>query len=194
MYEINAENLKWAYKKLKHYIYYYRSSSYLKEAIVEFEESYNENTFIEMANKLTLLSKKNSQMLKNKHISFTIYPKRDSAHKNPQNDSVDIKDFNMFIDMPIEFYLVDILFTMDLYKCIDNSTMEYAYGNVFDKNLEFVDNPLENLLLYGNHTINYKKWKNSIYEKTSSKDKVIIKLDIERCFYNFKFQLFIVDI
>ena len=39
---------------------------------------------------------------------------------------------------------------------------------------------------------NYKKWKNSIYEKESSKEKIIVKLDIERCFYNFKF-VFIID-
>lgn len=97
----------------------------------------------------------------------------------------------MFIDMPIEFYLVDILFTMDLYKSIDNSTLEYAYGNVYDKNLEFVDEPLNNLLLFGNHAVNYKKWKNSIYEKDSAKEKIIVKLDIERCFYNFKFNDFI---
>ena len=188
MYEINAENLKWAYKKLKHYIYYYRTSSYLKDKIIEFEENYNDNTFTEMSDRLILLSKKNANMLRGKQVSFTIYPKRDSAHKNIKDDTIDIKNFNMFIDMPIEFYLIDILFSMELYKIIDKNTLEYAYGNIYDKNLEFVDEPMENLLLFGNHAVNYKKWKNSIYDKESAKEKIIVKLDIERCFYNFKFK------
>ena len=119
MYEINAENLKWAYKKLKHYIYFYRTSSYLKDKIIEFEDNYNDNTFLDMSNSLLTLSNKDTKMLSGKHVSFTIFPKRDSAYKNVDNDNVDINDFNMFIDMPIEFYLVDILFCMDLYKCIE---------------------------------------------------------------------------
>lgn len=77
MYEINAENLKWAYKKLKHYIYFYRSSSYLKDKIIEFEDNYNDSTFTEMSNSLIELSNNDTKMLSGKQISFTMYPKRD---------------------------------------------------------------------------------------------------------------------
>ena len=160
MYEINSENLKWAYKKLKHYFYYYKTSSYLKDKIISFERNYTENTFEELANKLNNLSKIDSNMLSSKGVTYTIFPKRDSAKQDGEH--INISEFNMFIDMPIEFYLIDILFSMDIYKNHKPEDLCYAYGNVFDNRLAFVDEPLNNLLLYGNHSINYKKWKNTV--------------------------------
>lgn len=39
MYQINEENLKYAYGKLKKYIYYYNSSNYLKNRIINIEKT-----------------------------------------------------------------------------------------------------------------------------------------------------------
>ena len=187
MYAINSKNLKCAYKKLKHYFYYYKTSSYLKDKIVDFEKNYTENTFEELAKKLNDLSRIDSKMISGLGVTYTIFPKRDSAVRDGEN--INISEFNMFIDMPIEFYMVDILFSMDIYKKHNSDDLIYSYGNCFDKRLNFVDEPLNNLLLYGNHSINYKKWKNTVLQDKYKDDSLIIKLDIKRCFYNIKFNI-----
>ena len=53
LYEITASNLKWAYKKLKNYVYYYNSSCYLKDKIIQFEKNYNSMYFEELSNELS---------------------------------------------------------------------------------------------------------------------------------------------
>ena len=46
MYEINAENLKWAFYKLKSYFYYYNSSLYMKDKILEIDNKFKQNPLL----------------------------------------------------------------------------------------------------------------------------------------------------
>ena len=186
MYEINSENLKWAFKKLKRYIYYYNSSNYLKKRIIDFQNKFNHNTFEKMAENLVNLSKVDKGMLSDSGITFLAYPKKDSTNFNYDKQKIEINELNLFIDMPIMYYLVDILFCLEIYNRFDFHHNNCSFGNKFDNKFQHID-PLKNNLLFGSHTTNYNKWKNSIYKTLSENtthNNLLIKLDFKHCFYN----------
>ena len=194
MIKITEENLKWAYKKLKYYIYYYKSLNYLKDKIYDFEQKYENDLkgfsdfFKETAAEFNNL--KSTDNLNSKYrLNYLVYPKKDSIKFSGLKD-YNVFDVNFFIDMDLKLYLVDILFTLSIYEeTKDNGTNEFAFGNVFSKALNNVEN-IENPFLFENHKSQYKKWKNSIYKNLDSvKEKyaIVVKLDMQRCFYNFKF-------
>lgn len=193
MFDITCENLKWAYKKLKKYFYYYNSSNYLKDKILKFENELNNNTFEKLSKELNNMASLNHDMVSSKNIRFKIYPKKDVATIGSTTQKVEITDFNIFIDMPLSFYLVDILFTLDLLETVPSENLKYSYGNKFDERLYASDiNILTNSLLFSNHNKNYNDWKKSIYKglsENSDKNKIVIKLDIKKCFYNVYFNL-----
>lgn len=196
MIEINANSLKWAYQKLKNYIYYTSPASYLKDRIINFEESLKEDTFVEMADDLCNIFSKNINMLSWQGISYLIYPKKDGVRGD--NGQLTVDNFNVFIDMPIKFYLVDILFTLNLFENI-NETSECSFGNDFDnrlweiKNGDRAGNILENKLLFANFHHQYSLWKDKIYNyldgPAKNENKIIVKMDFTRSYYNVYFNI-----
>ena len=105
-----------------------------------------------------------------------------------------IEDYNAFIDMPFEFYLVDVLFALSFFKKSNKERLKYSYGNKFDERLYDMDNIISNRLLFSNHRINYIAWKHTAQKAINDKeninnDRIIIKLDIKKCFYNVYFDI-----
>lgn len=195
MISINANSLKWAYKKLKNYIYYASPASYLKDKIVQFEKKINSNTFDDMEKELLALFSK-ERCLSNQGIGYCIFPKKDGVVCD--DNGILVKEFNVFIDMPIKFYLVDILFTLNLFESLEYDSSGYAFGNDFDKSLwqikkgEIEGNILENNFLFANYSTQYQKWKEKIYDSLDNEDKqekLILKLDFKRSFYNINFDI-----
>ena len=193
MYQINEESLKYAYTKLKKYVYYYNSSNYLKDKLIKFEDDLktNDNLFQEYAEELNMIGQKNYNCLDKYRIDFIFYPKKDSFEK--KGDNINIDNVNAFIDMDLIFYLNDILFCFelyDVYKTIDN---KHFFGNLFDKHLERVENPLANNMLFDAYWPNYQKWENSLTEaierKSISGKATLVKIDFQRCFYQTRFNL-----
>ena len=197
MFDITAETLKWAYKKLKNYIYYSSPASYLKDKIVYFEENYNENSFDEMAKNLNrILAKEKYSIIKDEKVSYTIYPKKDGV--NDENNNVVVENFNIFIDMPLQFYLLDILFTLELFDNMDGNSSVYSFGNDFNYSLWEIKegkrpgNILENRLLFANFNSQYDSWKNKVYtylDKNADNDCYIVKMDFKRSYYNVYFNI-----
>lgn len=197
MFDITAETLKWAYKKLKNYIYYSSPASYLKDKIVQFEENYNENSFDEMAKNLNrILAKEKYSIIKDEKVSYTIYPKKDGV--NDENNNVVVENFNIFIDMPLQFYLLDILFTLELFDNMNSNSSEYSFGNDFNYALWEIKegkrpgNILENRLLFANFNSQYDSWKNKVYtylDKNADNDCYIVKMDFKRSYYNVYFNI-----
>ena len=193
---IDANSLKWAYKKLKNYVYYSSPASYLKDKIIQFEENYDENTFENMAQELLTLFSKTHNMVSRQDISYAIFPKKDGV--TSVNDSVVVDNFNVFIDMPLKFYLVDILFTLKIFENMDSKASDYSFGNDFDKRLwqikagDLAGNILENNLLFANFSTQYDLWKDKIYtalKETDNQDKIILKMDFKRSYYNVYFNI-----
>ena len=88
MYQINEESLKYAYTKLKKYVYYYNSSNYLKDKLIKFEDDLktNDNLFQEYAEELNMIGQKNYNCLDKYRIDFIFYPKKDSFEKKGDNN------------------------------------------------------------------------------------------------------------
>lgn len=194
MYNITEENLKWAYKKLKSYVYYNSSPSYLKKKVFDFEKALSNNkiSFKQLLENLnSILAKKPFTLLEKVKINKLVYPKKDQLEYGEHNEIL-VNEFNIFIDMPIELFLVDILFTfilLDKFKEFELYDKD-VYGSIFDERLYELKEPLTNNLIFKNHHITYKDWKNSaldILEASSDKDRYLIKIDLRRCFYNIKF-------
>ena len=194
MYSITEENLKWAYKKFKSYVYYNSSPRYLKKMVFDFEKnlSANETSFKKLEEKLKgILTKKTYTLLENVKINKLIYPKKDQVQFGDNNQIV-VNEFNIFIDMPIELFLVDVLFAFTLLAKFKEFGLndKDVYGSIFDERLYEVEEPLNNNLIFKNYHVAYKEWKNSALnklEESSDKDRYLIKMDLKRCFYNIKF-------
>lgn len=193
VYDITGENLKWAYLKLKNYIYYYHSSSYLKNKIIEFEDNFiiddPKDYFDALAIELNELCKSNFNILSGETISIFAYPKKNQVFA--KEEKISIGDVNFFIDMDIKFYLIDILYSLSFYDLIDNVN---SFGNIFDNRMK--NDILKNRLLLNNHTLSYKNWKKNVFKKikTENTDGLsLVKIDMERCFYNIVFDVNILN-
>lgn len=196
MITINANSLKWAYKKLKNYVYYSSPASYLKDKIIDFENNYDEDTFSNMAQELLALFSNKCDMLKGQRISYTIFPKKDGIIA--EDNSLIVENFNVFIDMPLKFFLVDILFTLNIFENLSYRPSDYSFGNDFDKRLwqikegDLEGDILENNLLFANFNSQYDLWKDRIYsilDETNTRDKLIIKMDFKKSYYNVYFNI-----
>lgn len=193
MIKITEENLKWAYKKLKYYIYYYKSLNYLKDKIYDFEKKYDGNMqgfsdfFKQTSAEFNALNPEDN--LCKYALHYRVYPKKDSIKVDRLN-KYSVSEVNFFIDMDLKLYLVDVLFALSIFEeNIDNVDVVHTFGNVFSKNL-VKNNCIENSFLFENHKIQYKNWKNNIFKDLDfidDKYAIVVKLDMERCFYNFEF-------
>ena len=179
-------------------MYYYSSSNYLKEKMLIFERKIerlgSDTVFKEIERKLLNLKNiEDNQRLHYSNIKCFFYPKKDKVIiKNISG--ISIEGINIFIDMDIMYYLIDILFIMNVYdkkpNKFDNSLM---YGTVFDE--EYISSETKELtpLLFENHNSNYMKWKKKPFswlQNAGDDEKaIIIKLDLEKCFYNFRFNI-----
>lgn len=163
---------------------------------MDFERKIKKNgidsTFEQMAIRLNELSGKQESKEIN-GISFFVFPKKDSAKEN-SNGKIEINDVNFFIDMDISLYISDILFTMDIFSKAKDVFEEdnKSYGNVFDKALYDLENPLYNRLFFEDYKVMFSKWKGKIYEdekRNSEKNQILIRTDLAKCFYNFHFSI-----
>lgn len=195
--------IKSCYKKFKSYVYY-SNYIYLKRKIVEFESNDN---FEGIFNILSIAIRNNSDEYFNElleHITWIPQIKKiqnienndGSIISNQIDDSkVIVEKINYFIDMPIELYMLDVLWTILFGKCLydsnsiesSNSANKYAYGLFTNKRgidgIEF-----DNIKLFEPYYSNYKKWRKGAIDKVSKlyNDKVdstIIALDLTEYFY-----------
>ena len=169
MYEINERTIRFAYLKLKNYVYYYSSSNYLKEKLMKFEDDLKSEPtlFKKYANELNQLAEKEYDMLDGYKFDYIAYPKKDSFVAN--NDKIDVENVNLFIDTDLIFYLNDVLFCFELYDVYKSLNQELFFGNLFNKHLKETNDPLYNRMLFDAYWGNYNKWKKAIANKVSTK-------------------------
>lgn len=150
MYRIDESNLRFAYSKLKKYVYYCSSSNYLKDKLIEFENKLNqgENLFKKYSIKLNEIAKHTFYPIQNYNFEYIFYPKKDSFEAN--GDIIELKEVNAFIDIDIMFYLNDILFCFELYDAYQSIEEKHFFGNLLDRHLNRIDKEklLENNMLF----------------------------------------------
>jgi hypothetical protein len=201
--------LEGAYRKLKHYYYYNKNFLAMREKIVEFE---NRNQSIDqqlyqISSSLVHFKKKSSKEFFNNlvsQINFFSLPKKFESKTSSSNSNLisntiskdkTLKTINLFIDMPIELHLIDVLWTLFLAKiAYDNELISSnVYGNlvlnqvVNDSEKQPYVN-IESSKLFYMYFYQYTKWRNCAFSSLENnydygKDSVLISVDIKSYFY-----------
>lgn len=188
MYSINAETLKIAFKKLKTHYYYSASSLYLKKKIVEFENQIHNksNSFESIANKLNNMVYGHMSLLKSSDVDYVVYPKKNTFKKEYDSIKTDCDCLNCFIDMDIEFFLVDVIFTLNLLETTEHFVnREVSYSGRVDECIK--TGKVNNSYLFSNYFAGYQKWKSipkTILKDNPNKDLTLIRLDLKKCYYS----------
>jgi hypothetical protein len=210
-YDNNIVMLEGAYKKLKAYYYYDKSLLYIKKKIAYFEYQPDavSHTFLKLANCLKDNDEAYFESLINQ-IGFIVLPKKLKSHaeeNNVMHGNVDhtknVSKINFYIDAPIELLILDSLWMLLLGKIqSDNKCRShYSYAGKFKKTL-FVGNTkdlfggidFESNRCFEPYFNNYTQWRdrafNSIRDKQSSADLLMMSLDLKSFYYlvNFDFE------
>ena len=197
-YDIDKGNLQGAYLKLKHYMYYYGSSSYLKKEMLAFEKNWNnsesyDSYFENLAKRINSLADyEPNKRLSYSGLSYLLYPKKDKISISGIDDVL-VDETNVFIDAPIWVHLIDILFILNIYDLTpEKFETGYMYGTVFDPEFKSTNQKNRTPNLFENHSSNYEAWKQKPFSKffnSDHKNAYLIKFDLRRCFYNFEFDI-----
>ena len=207
--ELKQDDIKRAYLKFKSYIYYDNTLQHVRMRLAEFENKYWENNklderFEELAKAIIDYKNEKPEEL-NKYledIDYIILPKSVEKPEYPANiyrnrtkfDKYVVKDYNVFIDCPIEIHLISILWIMKIghkldkelpdnvkgyrlvrneYKCFekDNKYRYRLFEKYHEKYMSFRDDAI--------------KKATDLHEKGS--DVILLNIDIHKFFYNILF-------
>ncbi len=196
-----------AYKKLKSYLYYDKTLVFAKKRLAFFES--DRNVFQKKLDEIAYnLSKENSEYFDAliKHVDFRVLPKKFSSCTVSSDvicSSIDhmqkISKVNFFIDMPIELYILDFLWTLLIGKIASSylDIFKYSGATAFKKSLFTEQTDLINGVDYkSNRSFEpyfqlYKSWRNKAFEKIeelhSDTDSLLICLDLKSFYYSVEF-------
>lgn len=183
-YEINKENLIKAFIKLKAHFFYNSDPMFMKTKIVEFEKDIDRNI-----ENLLKLYRNNSLDSIITSIRYHLIPKKEAANKKENVISIDT--INFFIDAPIEFHLLDIIWIFNIleenYKDFDS---QYIYGNKLKSSISYSEDKLSTRFIFENYNVKYNDWKNQCFWYASrlneSHNIEIYNFDLKQYYYNQK--------
>lgn len=216
----NREMLLGTYKKIKSYYHYNKNFVFMKQKIAEMEYDYQHMTHIidKLAEILAFPNEVNNNQLINKwieKINFYVLPKSFINNEDNNNlfimsnlrENKDLNKVNFFIDMPIELYILDALWTVLLGKLVFEQELipPESYGNCIDNYVLY--NSQEDFLSSINFSKNklfkiyfpqYCKWKNNTIEKIEIWNRfkisqVLFSLDIKGFYYSVFWKFTILD-
>ena len=211
MFSNESENYKMlfgAYKKLKSYYHYNKNYLFMRQKLAEFE--YDAGEMDSALKNLAKILKKPTKYKKViygwiESIDYYVLPKTFSEDKSTDERFVTsspndryITKVHFFIDMPIELYLLETVWTLFLAKIAQDNNIinESSYGNAIDNNVLFdssVDGLKESIRFQKNKMFKiyfpqYCDWKNNaisaIEDNRRDKDMVLVSLDIKSFFYS----------
>ena len=217
-----VKELKAAYRKLKSYYHYNKNYLIMRKKIAEFETDRNvfENTFYNLAK--YLCNEKSDYSLNEKIDQIKPYfiPKKfkfnssdsDSDNNNilnaPLPDDIVLESVNIFIDAPIEIYIIDTLWTIKANALLKNSLCQDSiYGNVLDSfklyDVSESDNDehlsfKEDNSLFHYYFYQYCDWKNAAIKCVESQHQlnnntILVSLDIRRYYYSIEWSFDILN-
>lgn len=194
--EIRVEDVKKAYIKLKSDIYHSNNIIY-KNLIAEFEFRDEKDFVFEQVRKIyngdkTLLREKIAE------INIIALPKKVESYKEKKeivynfNDDKSIQSLNFFIDAPIEIFILDVLWTLEIGVICSNRdkiNKNVIYGNVLS-DYKIFQLEYENATFFEPYFYKYSEWRNNAFSKiqkfNSETDLVLINYDIKQYFYNYQ--------
>lgn len=194
-----------AYRKLKTHFYYDNTNYHMRRKISEFET--NPEFSIKLKNlkdDLNLYAEnKKFDIKKYGKISYYTQPKSFENNIVEEKDTLIVtnryisdmyimKNFNFFIDIPIELHIINVLWIMKLGYLLDsqychysNKSKSYCYANKLQ-----LDDDTEKLLpgnkLFKTYAYQYQKWRDECIEvaedllNNHKTDVIIVSLDIKR--------------
>lgn len=122
-----------------------------------------------------------------KKIDFIIYPKKDAFFQ--RNGEIALDRYNAFIDTDISYYLVDVIFALNLFANIEKThSQSYAFNPA--KHFERTEDLLRNIFLFEHYWDGYQKWMkvpNAAFVEKDDSGKSVLKLDLKECFYHMSF-------
>jgi len=204
---ITEEMVRGSYKKLKTYYFYNKNMNFVKRKIANFEANGKiESIFKEIADSFNGNTFKDYFKEKISLIKFRALPKK-VKEKNINKDSVIITNkpqefcvdkVNLFIDLPIELMIVDVMWSLEYSNLLQKSNRIIAnsYGNKIDiekvilgKNVNYANNKF-----FVNYKYSYSEWNKKCFETVSNiyldktkRDSFLIRLDIKSFFYKVAF-------
>lgn len=204
-FKTNQKMIEGAYKKLKSFLYFDKTSIYAKEKLARFES--DRIGFNRKIKELSvMLEKRNEEYFDSfiKNISFKVQPKS-FASSYDSSDVVygvidhnkKIKKINFFIDMPIELYILDCLWAVLLGKIYNEHKNSSSAATAFKKSLykeatdlvEGID--WESNRLFEPYYGLYTKWRDDAFDTIDkAKDEtntVLVCLDLKSFYYSVEF-------
>lgn len=204
----NKEMIIGSYLKVKKHFNYNKNFVFMKKKVAEFE--YDDKKFDESVMLLAKMLKNPenySGILKQwiESIGVYILPKGfQHVDDDPmvirgiKNDDVIVNKVNFFIDIPIELYILDVLWTVIIGKefCSNNILSGDIYGNVINFNVVYNKEPefiksinFRKSSFFKSYFNQYCSWKNNAirfvdeaYNKNIN--TVLISLDIKGYYYS----------
>ncbi len=196
-----------SYKKLKSYYYFDKTQLFVKKRIAEFESSRDQfSKTLKVLSENLVAENKDYFTALISQVNFKILPKKfesDDSKSDCIQSAVDryqkISKVNFFIDMPIELYIIDFLWTLLIGKIsVDkNNLYEYAAATRFKKSLFNNDLDLKNGINFNsNRSFEpyyslYSSWRNNAFkviEKQHEKsDTILLCLDLKNFYYSVEF-------
>lgn len=205
---LNQKNLlDKAYKKLKSSVYYDKTNLILRDKIVRFESSQNEelNKYFETLWDDFLSDNQNWKDLRNKilsQIDVVLLPKKikdtsEKDHKESQvvtnfvaDNTIEVEEIQYFIDMPIEGHVLGVLWVFLVGWKLDKE-LQNCYGNRIRKKL-YTNSSFSatySPYLFEPYFEKYESWRDMALEKAQNylkqgDDILIMSLDFKRFFYS----------
>lgn len=194
-----------AYRKLKAHFYYDNTNHHMRRKIADFEA--NPNFFNKLSDLVEDLNNyykfKDFDINKYGKIAFYTQPKSFENNIVEDKDSLivtnryvseqyDMKNFNFFIDIPVELHIINVLWIMKLGYLLDtqychysNKEKNYCYANRLQINEE-TGKLINGNKLFKTYAFQYQQWRDNCIAvaedllQNHRKDVIIVSLDIKR--------------
>ena len=194
-----------AYRKLKTHFYYDNTNHHMRRKIAEFENNpkFLNNLEILKEDLNNYYKSKNFNIHKYGKIKFYTQPKSFKNNIVEEKDSLivtnryvseqyEMKNFNFFIDIPIELHILNVLWITKLGYLLDskychysNKEKSYCYANKLqiDENTGKV---VSGNKLFKTYAYQYQQWRDNCIKEAEDllqnhkKDVIIVSLDIKR--------------
>ena len=203
------KDIEKAYLKFKSYIYYDNTLQHVRMRLAEFENKYWENNkldkrFKELAKAIIDYKNEKPEEL-NKYledIDYIILPKSVEKPEYPANiyrnrtkfDKYVVKDYNVFIDCPIEIHLISILWIMKIGHKLDEELPDNVKGYRLVRNEYkcFEKDNKYRYRLFEKYHEKYMSFRDDAIKKATTlhengSDVILLNLDIHKFFYNILF-------
>ena len=207
-----------AYRKLKTHFYYDNTNHHMRRKIAEFEKD------SDFTKKLESLLDDLNNYYKNKtfdinkygEIGFYTQPKSFENNVVEEKDSLivtnryvseqyNMKNFNFFIDIPVELHIINVLWIIKLGYLLDsqychysNKEKSYCYANKLEINEE-TGNVITGNKLFKTYAYQYQQWRDNCIAvaedllQNHKKDVIIVSLDIKRYYPSAKLNYSLVN-